>query len=60
MKKIEISASDCGCFLVGKLDKHIFDTENGYPERGIIIWYKDEDAFCESAAAIVKAHWRDE
>ena len=56
MSTFELPVSDCANFIVGKLDKSIFDDPTK-PEFGVVVWYKTEDAAKAAAAAVIKAHW---
>jgi hypothetical protein len=59
MKTFEIPASDCGCFVGGYLSGDVIAdmAENGAPEHGIVIWYKDKETMLAAMKAVQEAHW---
>lgn len=67
MKTFSLPASDCGCFIVGAIDRTTIGEfadhdANGeeLPEFGVIVWYKSEEAAKAAFQAVQKAHWPEE
>lgn len=58
-KSFQLPVSDCGCFVAGKISAATFEGDNNWPEHGVLVFYRTEEAAKEAIQAAVSAHWGD-